>query len=80
MSYENQHSHIFLLDIGSLADSKCEPGVSRIGQILRDIVSLATHSSETLIKYVGIIISSQVSYTSLGFIILSFSLNISEGG
>ena len=64
MSYENQHSHIFLVDIGSLAKSK--PGVSRIGQILRDIVSLATRSSETLIKSVGIILSSQVSYTRGG--------------
>ena len=61
MSYENQHSHIFLLDIGSLGVSKSKPGVSRIGQILRDIVSLATLSSETLIKSLGIITSSQVS-------------------
>ena len=61
MSYEIQHSHIFLLDIGSLGDSKYKPSVSRISQMLRDIVSLATRSTETLIKSVGIILSSQVS-------------------
>ena len=54
--------YIFLLDIGSLAGSKSKPGVSRIGEILRDIVSLATLSSETLIKSLAIILSSQVSH------------------
>ena len=63
MSYENQLSHIFLLDIGSLGGPQSKPGVTRIGEILREIVSLATHASETLIKSLGIIISSQVSYT-----------------
>lgn len=61
LSHEIQHSHIFLLDIGSLGDFKSKPGVNRIGEILRDIVSLTTHSSETFIKSLGIIISSQVS-------------------
>ena len=63
MSYKNQHSHIFLVDIGSLGGPQSKPGVTRIGEILRDIVSLATASSETLIKSLGLIISSQVSYT-----------------
>ena len=67
MSYDNQHSHIFLLDIGNLGDSKSKPGVNRIGQILRDIVRLATQSSETLIKSLGIIISTQVSYSRVCF-------------
>ena len=60
MPYDNQHSHVFIVDVSSIGEFKYKPGVNKIGRILRETISLACQSPQQLIKSLGIIISSQV--------------------
>ena len=60
MSEDNQHSHVFLVDIGSLGEFKFKPGVNKIGKLLAHTLNLAALSSESLVKSVGVVTSTQV--------------------
>ena len=65
MPRDNQHSHVFLVDISSIGEYKLKPGVKKIGKLLADTVQLAALSSECLIKSFGVVTSSQVRSTAL---------------
>ena len=64
MPYDNQHSHVFLVDINSIGEYKYKPGVKKVGKYLKETVQLASHSVQTLIKSVGVITCSQVRLQS----------------
>ena len=59
MPRDNQHSHVFLVDISSIGEYKYKPGVKKIGKLLADTVQLAALSSECLIKSFGVVTSSK---------------------
>ena len=60
MAYQNQHSHIFLVDLTSLGEVKYHRGVRRFPGALKECLDLAVISSQTLIQSVGIIMTTQV--------------------
>ena len=60
MAYQNQHSHIFLVDLTSLGEMKYNRGVRKLPGILKECLDLAVVSAQTLIQCVGIIMTSQV--------------------
>ena len=60
MPHDNQHSHVFLVDVSSIGEVKYKPGVSRISRCLRDCLNLAAMSSHTLVKSLGVIMFNQV--------------------
>ena len=61
MPYDNQHSHVFLIDVTSLGSVKFKPGVSRISWCLKNCLSLAAISSQPLVSSLAVIMSGQVS-------------------
>ena len=60
MAYQNQHSHIFLVDLTSLGEVKYNRGVQRFPGALKECLDLAVVSSQTLIQCLGIMMTSPV--------------------
>ena len=60
MAYQNQHSHIFLVDVTSLGEVKYNRGVRLFPGALKECLDLAVVSSQTLIQCLGIMMTSQV--------------------
>ena len=60
MAYQNQHSHIFLVDLTGLGEVKYNRGVRRFPGALKECLDLAVVSSQTLIQCVGVIMTSPV--------------------